>query len=85
MDGALERAVVDKKPVPEIDFYSSHNGRRHSGRHARGFAKVRTKDRQAVVPTEASIEVQAPAMQPPSVDQFWSPRDPSKPNLQFLK
>jgi serine/threonine-protein phosphatase 2B catalytic subunit len=51
----------------------------------RGFEKVHTKDRQAVVPTDASIEVQAPAMQPLSVDQFWSPRDPSKPNLQFLK
>jgi serine/threonine-protein phosphatase 2B catalytic subunit len=24
-------------------------------------------------------------MQPPSAAQFWSPHDPSKPNLQFLK
>jgi serine/threonine-protein phosphatase 2B catalytic subunit len=24
-------------------------------------------------------------MQPPSAEQFWSPQDPSKPNLQFLK
>ena len=30
-------------------------------------------------------EVQAPAMQPPANDQFWSPHDPSKPNLQYLK
>jgi serine/threonine-protein phosphatase 2B catalytic subunit len=51
----------------------------------RRFEKVHTEDRQAVVPTNTSIEVQAPAMQPPSVDQFWSPRDPSKPSLQFLK
>jgi hypothetical protein len=35
MDGALERAVVDKKQVPEIDFFSSHNRRWHSGQHAR--------------------------------------------------
>ena len=31
------------------------------------------------------IEVQAPAMQPPTVEQFWSPHDRSKPNLQYLK
>ena len=24
-------------------------------------------------------------MQPPSAEQFWSPQDSSKPNLQFLK
>ena len=31
------------------------------------------------------LDVQAPAMQPPSDDQFWSPHDQSKPNLAFLK
>jgi serine/threonine-protein phosphatase 2B catalytic subunit len=31
------------------------------------------------------IEVQAPAFYPPADDQFFSPRDRSKPNLQFLK
>lgn len=35
--------------------------------------------------TETHIEVQAPAMHPPSAAQFWSPHDASKPNLQFLK
>lgn len=32
-----------------------------------------------------STEVQAPALNIPSDDVFWSPDDPSKPNLQFLK
>lgn len=30
-------------------------------------------------------DVQAPAMIPPTDQQFFSPEDPSKPNLQFLK
>nr|ABB13418.1 calcineurin [Sclerotinia sclerotiorum] len=30
-------------------------------------------------------DVQAPAMVPPTDQQFFSPQDPSKPNLQFLK
>lgn len=30
-------------------------------------------------------DVQAPAMIPPTDQQFFSPQDPSKPNLQFLK
>lgn len=30
-------------------------------------------------------EVQAPAFHPPTNEQFWSPEDPSKPNLAFLK
>lgn len=32
-----------------------------------------------------SIDVQAPAFHPPTQDQFFSPHDRSKPNLQFLK
>lgn len=32
-----------------------------------------------------NIEVQAPAFQTPTNEQFWSPEDPTKPNLQFLK
>lgn len=35
--------------------------------------------------TDHDAEVQAPALNTPSDDQFWSPEDPSKPNLQFLK
>lgn len=31
------------------------------------------------------IDVQAPAMHPPTDQQFFSPQDPSKPNLTFLK
>jgi serine/threonine-protein phosphatase 2B catalytic subunit len=30
-------------------------------------------------------EVQAPALNKPSDDQFWDPEDQTKPNLQFLK
>jgi serine/threonine-protein phosphatase 2B catalytic subunit len=30
-------------------------------------------------------DVQAPAMQPPTDQEFWSPHDRSKPNLKFLK
>lgn len=37
-------------------------------------------DRCAIPP-----EVQAPALNIPSDELFWSPDDPSKPNLQFLK
>lgn len=33
----------------------------------------------------AVLEVQAPALNTPTDDHFWSPEDPSKPNLQFLK
>lgn len=32
-----------------------------------------------------TIEVQAPAFQTPTDEQFWSSEDPSKPDLQFLK
>lgn len=31
------------------------------------------------------LEVQAPAVNPPTNEQFFSPQDPSKPNIQFLK
>lgn len=32
-----------------------------------------------------SLDVQAPAFNPPTEDQFYSPQDRNKPNLQFLK
>lgn len=38
-------------------------------------------DADLICPTE----VQAPALNVPSDESFWSPQDPSKPNLQFLK
>lgn len=36
-------------------------------------------------PSLTITEVQAPALNTPSDESFWSPEDPSKPNLQFLK
>jgi hypothetical protein len=35
--------------------------------------------------TRISTDVQAPAFHPPTDEQFFSPTDPNKPNLQFLK
>jgi hypothetical protein len=51
----------------------------------KGYAKVCCKVFRAIASAQAYIDVQAPAMQPPSAEQFWSPQNPSKPNLQFLK
>ncbi|KAJ9625956.1 serine/threonine-protein phosphatase 2B catalytic subunit [Exophiala oligosperma] len=69
MDGPLAKAVVDKKPVPEIDFtlHIMEDG-----------SQVSTQER-------VCKDVQAPAMQVPTNEQFWSPTDSSKPNLAFLK
>ncbi|KAF9891244.1 Serine/threonine-protein phosphatase 2B catalytic subunit alpha [Aspergillus nanangensis] len=69
MDRTIARAVTEKKPVPEIDF-SLHT--------MEDGTQVSTMDR-------VIKEVQAPALNTPSDEQFWSPEDPSKPNLQFLK
>ncbi|KAE8139466.1 Metallo-dependent phosphatase-like protein [Aspergillus pseudotamarii] len=69
MDRTIARAVTDKKPVPEIDF------------------TLHTMEDGTQVSTMERVvkEVQAPALQTPTDEQFWSPEDPSKPNLQFLK
>ncbi|KAI9045371.1 serine/threonine-protein phosphatase 2B catalytic subunit [Aspergillus affinis] len=69
MDRTIARAVTEKKPVPEIDF-SLHT--------MEDGTQVSTMERVVK-------EVQAPALTTPSDEQFWSPEDPSKPNLQFLK
>ncbi|KAB8218335.1 Metallo-dependent phosphatase-like protein [Aspergillus novoparasiticus] len=69
MDRTIARAVTEKKPVPEIDF-SLHT--------MEDGTQVSTMERVVK-------EVQAPALQTPTDEQFWSPEDPSKPNLQFLK
>ncbi|RDW60034.1 serine phosphatase-1 [Coleophoma crateriformis] len=63
------RAISDKKPVPEIDF------------------TLHTMEDGSQVSTQERVckDVQAPAMHPPTDAQFFSPQDPSKPNLQFLK
>ncbi|KAE8374221.1 Metallo-dependent phosphatase-like protein [Aspergillus bertholletiae] len=69
MDSTIARAVTEKKPVPEIDF------------------TLHTMEDGTQVSTMERVikEVQAPALQTPTDEQFWSPEDPSKPNLQFLK
>ncbi|GAB1195717.1 Metallo-dependent phosphatase-like protein [Aspergillus pseudonomiae] len=69
MDRTIARAVTEKKPVPEIDF------------------TLHTMEDGTQVSTMERVvkEVQAPALQTPTDEQFWSPEDPSKPNLQFLK
>ncbi|BCR89458.1 serine/threonine-protein phosphatase 2B catalytic subunit [Aspergillus chevalieri] len=69
MDRNLARAVTDKKPVPEIDF------------------TLHTMEDGTQVSTQERVvkEVQAPALNIPLEESFWSPEDPSKPNLQFLR
>ncbi|CAG8899853.1 unnamed protein product [Penicillium egyptiacum] len=69
MDRAIARAVTDKQPVPEIDF------------------TLHTMEDNTQVSTMERVvkEVQAPALSYPPDDMFWSPEDPSKPNLQYLK
>ncbi|TVY55633.1 Serine/threonine-protein phosphatase 2B catalytic subunit [Lachnellula cervina] len=63
------RAIHQKKPVPEIDF------------------TLHTMEDNTQVSTMERVckDVQAPAMHPPTDEQFFSPQDPSKPNLAFLK
>ncbi|KAI9850310.1 MAG: 3',5'-cyclic-nucleotide phosphodiesterase (PDEase) (3':5'-CNP) [Thelocarpon superellum] len=63
------RALHEKKPVPEIDF------------------TLHTMEDGTQVTTNERVckDVQAPAFNPPSQQQFFSPHDPTKPNLQYLK
>ncbi|KAF2276454.1 Metallo-dependent phosphatase [Westerdykella ornata] len=63
------RAVKDKKPLPEIDF------------------TLHTMEDGTQVSTLERVckDVQAPAFHPPTQEQFLSPQDRTKPNLQFLK
>ncbi|KAL1991965.1 hypothetical protein VTN49DRAFT_5273 [Thermomyces lanuginosus] len=69
MDPKMARAVTHKKPVPDIDF------------------TLHTMEDGTQVSTLERVckDVQAPALIIPGDDLFWSPEDPSKPNLQFLK
>ena len=61
--------ITHKGPVPDIDF-TIHT----------------TEDGEQVSTRERVIrDVQAPAFHPPTDEQFFSPSDPNKPNLQFLK
>ncbi|KAK6509710.1 3',5'-cyclic-nucleotide phosphodiesterase (PDEase) (3':5'-CNP) [Arthrobotrys musiformis] len=66
---AAIKAVQEKKPVPEIDF------------------SLHTMEDGTTVSTQERVikDVQAPATQKPTDEQFYDPTDPSKPNLTFLK
>jgi serine/threonine-protein phosphatase 2B catalytic subunit len=86
MDGALERALVDKKPVPEIDFtlHTMEDGTQVSTQER--ICKGMSPNLSSAINLLTRVpEVQAPAMLPPANDLFWSPQDHSKPNLQYLK
>lgn len=63
------RAVNQKKPVPEIDF------------------TLHTMEDGTQVSTLERVckDVQAPAFHKPTDEQFYDTKDPSKPNLAFLK
>ncbi|KAI4916787.1 hypothetical protein J4E90_003290 [Alternaria incomplexa] len=63
------RAVREKKPLPEIDF------------------TLHTMEDGNQVSTQERVckDVQAPAFHPPTDEQFFSPQDRTKPNIQFLK
>ncbi|KAF8468135.1 Metallo-dependent phosphatase-like protein [Kalaharituber pfeilii] len=63
------RAVHRKKPVPEIDF------------------TLHTMEDGTTVSTLERVckDVQAPAFHKPTDEQFYDPKDPTKPNLAFLK
>lgn len=63
------KGVSEKRPAPEIDF-TQH-----------------TMEDGSTVSTMERVckDIQAPAVHPPTEEQFFSPQDRSKPNLQFLK
>lgn len=78
LDGSMQRRkhlenaygqIAHKTQLPDIDF------------------SVYTMDDGEQVSTRERVikEVQAPATQFPTPEQFWSTRDPSKPDVQFLK
>lgn len=61
--------IAHKPQVPDIDF-----------------SVYTMEDGEQVSTRERVIkEVQAPATHRPTPEQFWSTRDPSKPDIQFLK
>ncbi|KZF20403.1 serine/threonine protein phosphatase 2B catalytic subunit [Xylona heveae TC161] len=63
------RVLHEKRPPPEIDF------------------TLHTMEDGSQVSTLERVckDVQAPAVHPPTDEQFFSPHDHSKPNIQFLK
>lgn len=77
-DGAVHRRqrienaydqIARKNMPPQIDF------------------TVHTMDDGEQVSTQERVikDVQAPAFHPPTPEQFWSKKDPTKPDVQFLK
>lgn len=77
-DGAVHRRqrienaydkIARKNLLPQIDF------------------TVHTMDDGEQVSTQERVikDVQAPAFHPPTPEQFWSKKDPTKPDVQFLK
>ncbi|KAG9284288.1 hypothetical protein G9A89_002098 [Geosiphon pyriformis] len=66
---ALERLASFKGPVPEIDF---------TVHELDDGTKVSTQERFCK-------DVQAPAVVPPTTEEFFSTEDPSKPDIVFLK
>lgn len=77
-DGAVHRRqrienaydkIARKNLLPQIDF------------------TVHTMDDGEQVSTQERVikDVQAPAFHPPTPEQFWSKKDPKKPDVQFLK
>jgi len=63
------KAANDNRSLPEIDF------------------TVHTMDDGTTVSTTDRVckEIQAPAVHPPTEEQFFAPHDRTKPNLPFLK
>lgn len=90
MDGSappLVRAVSEKKPIPEIDFtLHTMDDNTQVSTQERVCKGERTFNGVCEpLLTNRCQDVQAPAFNPPTQDQFFSPNDRSKPNLQFLK
>ena len=82
------RAITNKKPIPEIDFtiHQMEDGTQVStlDRVCKGrrLSAESTRPEQC---TNSPPDVQAPAFSVPTDEQFFSPQDRSKPNIQFLK
>ncbi|WFD01105.1 protein-serine/threonine phosphatase [Malassezia yamatoensis] len=61
--------IARKGPIPDIDF------------------TIHTTEEGEEISTRERVvrDVQAPAFHKPTPEQFWSKKDPSKPDVQFLK
>lgn len=85
---SIPRAIQDKRPVPEIDFslHTMEDGTQVSTQER--VCKGISLENQYFIEPHAYLDfadVQAPAFLPPNEDQFLSPQDRTKPNLQYLK